>query len=441
MKQSNRNNKNENDQHAAQLTGKTRAQPPEGANPELPAAGAENPSLNKREEALPQTSPEGLPTMAESVTRHAQIPPASKFQFLLCGIDTLDLGLYVIWDMNWEKIKTLLEAKKEAAKGTTGLLCSSEDCRDFLFLPGGKPPNYRYHLQFPEYHIYIAISEHYGSSPNVYVSINSEVLWHEGISTILELLDIDLGMFGGIIRHVQPSRCDLCVDFKLDSPLTYSFLEILRVSRSRKVRMISNGNDLETYYCGSPDSPVQARIYNKGLEIMKSNKQWFLPLWGLDDPDGVWRVEFQLRRTFLKQYKINTLDDLWHKIGAIWEYLTGEWFSLRYQDKSKSERCTVHPWWLAVQECRERFGDMSNARRTFTSDALEPIQHTLAHIIGRLISIAAQSGIKDRKEAIEHLCRLLYKGTNDDKFTHEYRKRSVKLGYRGKRGGSDHEES
>lgn len=382
-----------------------------------------------------------LSSMAESVTRHAQNPPADNFQFLLCGIDTLDLGLYVSWNKDWKKVRTSLDQMKAAAQGTTGILDESDIGRKLLHLPSGKPPNYRYHLQFPEYHIYIAISECYQNSPNVYVTILAETFWHVGLSTILELLEFDLDHFGGTIDRIQPSRCDLCVDFKLSPPLTLEFIEAHRVSRSRKTRCIMNNKLLETFYSGSPNAAVQGRIYDKWKEIQQSNKQYFLNLWGTDDPQGVWRVEFQLRRPFLKQYKVQTLDDLFRTVGSMWHHLTGEWFSLRHPDTDKSERRSIHPWWEAVRQCGERFGDNLGIKRTFTSDTVEPIQHTLSHIVGRLITIAAQSGIRDRKEAIEHLSKLLDSRTDDEKFRSEYEKKSIRLGYRGKLGGANDEEA
>ena len=380
------------------------------------------------------------PSMAEPVTRHAQNPTVSNFQFLLCGIDTLDLGLFVVWDTTWDKTKAYLAERKDEAQGTPNLLCKTDIGREFLFLPGGKAPNYRYHLHFPEYHVYVAISDQFGRSPNVYVSINAETLWHLNFADILGLIKIDLGFLGGTVERIQPSRCDLCADFKISLPPDLTFIQQHRVSRSHKNRPWLDGDVLETYICGSPKSPVQIRIYDKSKEIQKTNKQWFLPLWGVDSAEGVWRVEFQLRRTLLHQYRINTLDDLWQKIGAMWEYLTNEWFSLRIPDDEKTERRTVHPWWLAVQECRERFGDLSDTRRTFTTDTVEPIQQTLAHICGRLVSIAAQEGIKDRMKAICHLSELIYARMDDEKFKSEYKKKSIKLGYRGEIGGSDYDE-
>lgn len=380
------------------------------------------------------------PSMAEPVTRHAPNPPAGNFQFLLCGIDTLDLGLYVKWDANWKAVCSLLEENKEASKGTKGLLDKTDIGREFLHLPGGKPPNYRYQLHFPEFRFYISISDEYQDTPNVYVTILSSVLWHENLSTILDLLEFDLSHFGGTIESIQPSRCDLCADFKLEAPPSFSFLESHRVSLTRKTRVYLGGDMLETYYSGAASSPAQTRIYDKGKEIQESNKQWFLPMWGLNDPTNVWRVEFQLRRPFLHSYRIKTLDDLWQKIGDMWGHLTMELFSLKIPDNDKAERRTIHPWWEAVQGCGERFGDLSGAKRTFTSDSMEPIQRSLAHICGRLVSIAAQKGIKDRAKAILHLEELIYARMDDEKFRSEYKKKSIKLGYLGKIGGTDDDE-
>jgi hypothetical protein len=194
--------------------------------------------------------------------------------------------------------------------------------------------------------------------------------------------------------------------------------------------MYMNSGILETYTAGSPSSPVQIRIYDKGKEIQKSSKHWFLPIWGLESGDDVWRVEFQLRRSFLHQYRITTLDTLWLNIGAIWQYLTAEWFSIRIPDNTKTERRTTHPWWLAVQECRNRFGDMSDAQRTFTSDTSEPIEKTLSHVIGRMVTIAVHKGISDKDEAIEYLNNLLKDKTEPVKFSQEYKKKTIRLGYR-----------
>lgn len=111
-------------------------------------------------------------SMAESVTRHALNPNVKEFRYLLCGIDSLDLGLYVDWDSDtWAEQIKQFQHKKEQSFGTTGLLDETIHGGKFLHLPSGKAPNYRFHLQFPEFHLYIAITEKALKSPNVYASI------------------------------------------------------------------------------------------------------------------------------------------------------------------------------------------------------------------------------------------------------------------------------
>jgi len=379
-------------------------------------------------------------SMAVSVTRHALNPPIENFQFLLCGIDTLDLGLFVTWNDQWHQTREMLEAKKQQAQEGKPAPESTDLDRQYLFLPNGKQPNYRYGIRFQEYLIFIAKSDSYRNSPNVYVSLSSSLLWHEPFATILELLALDLEHFGGTIDRIQPSRCDLSVDFRLTPPPDLPFFDQHRVSRSRYVNTHSTGGILETVYSGSPGSPVRVRIYEKGKEIQKSNKAWFHDLWGTQNPEHIWRVEFQLRRAFLHQYRINTLDDLWERIGSIWTYLTSEWFSLRLPDNDKAERRTIHPWWAAVQEAGDFLGVNSGARRQFDSDNPQAVDKILPYVFSRMITIAALSGIKDRKESIHKLVELLERYGSDTTFHGKLQEKLIRLGYRGTLGGADHDD-
>lgn len=379
-------------------------------------------------------------SMASPVTRLALNPPAHNFQLLLCGIDSLDLGLFVTWSANWEQICRDLDAKKANAQNLKTVLDTTDIGREFLHLPSGKPPNYRYHLQFLEYHLYFAITKEYGTSPNVYVSLNAAALWHVKLPGLLELLQFDIANYGGTIDRIQPSRVDLCADFRLDAPLTLPFLESHRVSRSRKTEVHMDGRDLETFYSGAPGAPLRLRIYDKSKEIIKNNKQWFGGIWNTDDLTNIWRVEFQIRRSILHQYRIRDLATLWDTIGSMWSYLTSEWFSLRLQDNDKAERRTVHPWWQAVQNCGPQFGSDNGARRIYKSDDVQTIAEILPHVFGRMITIAALSGVKDRVKSIHHLGRLLFESTDDAKFIEKYEEKLIKLGYRGTLGGSDDEE-
>jgi hypothetical protein len=386
---------------------------------------------------IPDGTTEPAFCMASPVTRHALNPPADNFELLDCGIDSLDLGLFVSWNDQWSQTREFLETGKQLAQEGKPVLYTTDLGRKYQHLPSGKPPNYRFGNRFPEYLSFIAKSDSYRKSPNVYISLSSSFLHHESFSTILDLITLDLEHFGGTIDRIQPSRCDLAVDFRLTPPPDFPFLELYSVSRSRKVSTHINSGILETYYSGSPAAPVRLRIYDKGKEIQISNKQWFLDLWHTDDPTNIWRVEYQLRRTFLHQFRINTLEDLWEKIGDIWAYLTECWFSLRLPDNDKAERRTIHPWWAAVQECGNILGVNNGERRRFDSDNPQQIDKILPHVFSRMITIAALSGIKDRKESISKLVELLDKYGCDTTFREKLDVKLLKLGYRGKLGGAD----
>lgn len=385
------------------------------------------------------TDGETAPEVAPSVTRNLLNPKMVNGQLLLCGIDTLDLGLYVCWDDNWKDIKQQLEEKKISAQSTTGIIDKTDLDREFLHLPSGKPPSFRFQLLFPEYRLYLSGSDKLQKTPNVYVSILAATLWHEELDDIIELLELDLANFGGTVARIKPSRLDLCADFKLSSPLDLDFLEHFKVTRSRMFKTFHNGDELESYYCGAADSPVQIRIYDKGKEIQSSNKQWFLNLWNIKESACVWRIEYQLRRSFLKQMKVNDLEGLKSSLGAIWHYLTADWFSLRLLDDDKAERRTVHPLWLAVQQAGVKFGEDNGIQRSYETDEILPVGKILPHIIGRWISIAAQCKIDDRKESMIHLFDLVNKFCNDEMFNRKYREKLIKLGYRGRLGGENDE--
>jgi hypothetical protein len=135
---------------------------------------------------------DGEDCMALSVTRHASNPTADQFKFLIRGIDTLDVGLYVSWGVGWKRRLLDLDKKKQRARRKGGLLIKMPSGRDCIFLPGGKGHNYRYHIQFEAYNLFIGKAAQSGSTPNVYLSISAKTLWLNGIETALSWIAEDL---------------------------------------------------------------------------------------------------------------------------------------------------------------------------------------------------------------------------------------------------------
>lgn len=377
----------------------------------------------------PGVPSESLSSMASSVTRHAQNPLSDSYELLVCGIDSLDLGLYILWNDKFNDFLFVLDSKKQDAMKAKGILDKNRHGREYIHLPSGKPPNYRYHLQFPEYHLYLSIAQTPQGSPNAYLSVNSEALWKYGLPFVLETLEIDLYHFGGTIERIQPSRVDMCADYRIPGGLSLPFLEGHRVSRAKETTFHLKNDILETYYVGSPSSPIRLRIYDKEKEIhAKGTKYWFADIWKSDDITNVWRVEFQMRRPFLKQFGIDSLEELWQKIGGVWVYLTEEWVSLRLQDNDRTARRSVLPWWETVQKAGNVFNTPSGMRRYGQDDILAPVEWYVSHVGGCLASFAARLKIDDCAEAVKALCDNLEGHWRQKDFKSEVTKRSIRLG-------------
>jgi len=373
----------------------------------------------------------GPGSMAESVTRHASTPFVEQFQFLLCGIDSLDLGLYVAWGSDWKRRLHSLDKKKQQARKKGGLLVGLPSGRSCIFKPGGKGENYRFHLQFEAYNLFIGKAARPGSSPNVYLSIASKTLWHNGIETALSWTTEDLkAIGGGSVQSVKVSRADLCSDYWIPGGLSYEFLLSHKVTHNDKNKMhLGGNNEVETYYAGNEKSPIQLRMYNKGLEVNKGGtKLWFLDLWQRESTEDIWRIEFQLRRPALKQFGINSIEDLKEKHASVWRYLTSKWFSLRIPDNEKAERKTIHPFWCAVQESFKQSDPGREVQRAYGSaGAVSPEWH-LSHIDGCLSSFAALLGITNRDDALHELKRRLTRRNNDEDFETSCIKKAIQRG-------------
>ena len=370
-------------------------------------------------------------SMAVSVTRHATNPHIETFQFLLCGIDSLDLGLYVVWGSDWKRRLGTFDKKKQQARKKGGLLIGLPSGRSCIFRPNGKGENYRFHLQFEAYNLFIGIAARPGSSPNVYLSIDAKTLWFNGIETALSWIAEDLrSIGGGSINFVQVSRVDLCSDFWVPGGLSYEFLLSHKVTHNRKGQLFLDDHDVETYYAGNKKTPILLRMYNKGVEVKQKggSKLWFLDLWQRESPEDVWRIEFEVKRRGLKEFGIHTLDDLKEKQAGLWVHLTSKWFSLRCPDNEKTERKTIHPFWCAVRECFQQNGPDSEVKRAYRPSGTASPEWYLSHMDGCLSSFAAHLGITNRDEALQELQRRLARRNNAKDFETAAIKKAIQRG-------------
>ncbi len=386
--------------------------------------------------AGPSDGAASVPGEAVSVTRLAQITKgSSKPVPLACGVDTLDLGLYITWGRRWDDLMSLLDLAKEQAAGTDGIPLVDGT---FLMLPGGKPPAYRWHLQWPEFHLYLGRSpEPQQKTPNGYASINAKTLWSMGVPGAVEFVSRRIKMLEGELQSIKPSRCDLAADFRLSGPLELPFLLDHRVPQHVQHSHNMTGSSLETFYHGAKKSPIQLRIYDKALEVFKGGtKLWFYDLWGATPADQVWRVEYQLRRESLKQFGINTVEDLIEKSGGLWQYLTEDWFSLRERDDSNTSRRTVLPWWEVVQSCAEQFGPSMKLYRSLETVGADSAWY-VSHCAGCLVGYAARERLMSFEEAAASIMRRMSTYFEQHDFQSKLSVKSIQLGYSGSSESAD----
>jgi len=362
-----------------------------------------------------------------SVTPITTVTGPREWQVLAVGVDSLYLDMGVRWRRDaWQKLVPELEQRRQEAANTTGILLRAGD--ELVIFPQGKAPNYRWHLQHPLGHLFLANQqEPVSQAGNVYVSIASQAIWKYGLRGAVQLVVSQIGRLGGYVRASKPSRCDVCVDLHIPGGLTEAFLQSHRVSVSDKNQGIRERDDLETYYVGAKSSPIMLRIYNKGVEVAKSNKLWFLDVWGKESPEDIWRVEFEIRRDVLRQFSIDTLPELYTKLPGIWEYLTTHWFSLRRHDNAHISRRSTHPFWQTIQQAGEALGKSTSVVREW-KHGVPDAAVTISRLLGYFKSYAALKARDELDGAVGALVQVIYESLTAEDFKAEVHKRMIVFG-------------
>ena len=345
---------------------------------------------------------------------------------LLSGVDTLDVNLYVEFAEDWPRIVAKLGELKRKASRNGGQVAGDGRCQ---VLASGKP-NFPFHVQFPDFQLYLSrTGGPIGDTPNVFVSVSAQLLWAKGPRAAIDHVRSKLAALAeGVEREERINRCDLCVDMLIPGGLTDEFLRRHAVCRSKDRRIHLGSDDLRTFYQGQPGAEIMLRVYDKSVEIEASGKTWFLPLWQITENVDVWRCEFQLRRTALKGFGINSLNDLSEKQGRVWRYLTEEWFSLRQQDNENATRRTAIPLWKMIQERAEQFGVCDEQIRRAAAVRSTDTAFLVKRVAGSVIGLAARKGINDLKEAWRQLEIEVAEEMKGRKFEVEVQRKAIELG-------------
>lgn len=355
---------------------------------------------------VPTPAPPG--SMGDAVIPHAPITESgpTEWKFLLCGIDTLDLGLYVNWQNAWPEIQPQIQHQwQRSREGQTAIWFHNVAGK--AIVTGSGMRNYRFHLQYPDFHMWIADKLEAKGYPNVYVSPTAKTLWTIGIDEFMAGLHRWFYELGATVDQLVVSRVDLAADFDIESGMTLDFLRTHRVSRTKKTNHFEDGSDLETFYVGKRKSHMHARIYDKRKQLKESsgNAELFQTLWG--GAKHPWRIEFELRRNILRGLSIHTVDDLKEQAGGLWRYLTEEWLSIRLPDNENTTRRTIHPWWVDVQGLADQFGPACAICRNPSDIPKVQTDWYVARIAGCVPPLAARLGLDRLEDALARMVEVV----------------------------------
>ena len=149
---------------------------------------------------------------------------------------------------------------------------------------------------------------------NIRIQLNAVGIYTLGIKSLVEYINT---VFLKEItnKHYPITRIDLNMfvqhDFKY---LRKEMILSKKKNHSANIGERSSGYELETYYVGK--KPFLLRIYNKHKELQTASTikrelmHNYFGVNGLDLEKPIFNVEFELHREFLKQYGIDTIEDV-----------------------------------------------------------------------------------------------------------------------------------
>ncbi len=322
------------------------------------------------------------------------------------GIDTLQCAYYCKYFRSpgidfrdlAEKKELIRQSKSKNPKAVT--LGNTE----FLLQPYGTSSGYPIVIENGDFKIEMGEF----NKPNFFVTYRSQSLWRDGAFSLHKKFLQWVSSIGYIhYQRESLSRVDFSFDYNLPS-MDFNLDDF--VSYSSKDSQHRQDGKVQTFTLGKGD--IVLRVYDKVAEIkQQSDKVWFFLLW--EQSENVWRIEWQVRKTILKQYGIVTFDDLKDKEGDLLRFLGSEHDTLRVPNNdSNPSRWPLHPLWIDLQQRIEELNHLGISRINGKQAVMEErLARMVISIYGYLKRIAAIQCIQGRSDMIDLDEVLKYLGT------------------------------
>jgi hypothetical protein len=226
----------------------------------------------------------------------------------------------------------------------------------FLILPRGRRA-WSYWLTSPDCELAL------GRNPQgvtAYAQLHSAYLHERGP-------ELAVGMVGTLLQanvmagpfQLIGSRVDVYADVQ---GWAFNLTDLERFAsrgRFREAFPVSDEGSAEVFMAGRRVTgfrfgrdAVVARVYDKTADIRRRPVSWLPEVWGeRDETLPVWRVEFQLRRRAIAEFRVTEFDEVLASAQDFWRHCTEEWLTLRVRRRNRQRaRWPVDPSWVEVQQ-------------------------------------------------------------------------------------------
>ena len=283
--------------------------------------------------------------------------------FLISGHDTVEVAYYLHagneTTLDFDQLVGIKESLKSSkSRNPTLVRLGSEE---FLLASHGTRSGYPLLLENESFTLQAGAS----NQPSFFVTYRSIALWHLGLEALHERF---LGWARSVGLVVMQPEAVSRMDYAFDYHLTeLDFDEDNFVTGFVKDNQHRKNGTVQTFRLGQGN--LVLRVYNKSDEIIESSsKTWLYELWGRDS--DVWRVEWQARKEWLRDYGIKTVSNLQERQGDLLTDLVNDHTKLciKSGDTNRS-RWLLHPLWMDLQEQVERMPAFG-VERDLNMDAL-----------------------------------------------------------------------
>lgn len=341
-----------------------------------------------------------------------------SFRQVLHGHDTIECAYYLAplpdCSLNYEQLTVERDTLRQAKIRRP--LAIRLGCEEFLLAPNGTKSGYPFLIENDSFSIQFGEF----NKPNFFVTYRSFALWQFGAEALhRRFLQWAASVGFTTFQPERLSRVDFTFDYQIDA---IDFDEDNFVTAATKDKQFRKNRQTQTFVFGEGD--VMLRVYNKVDEITeKSAKTWFFDLWGCSE--NVWRIEWQVRKQWLRVIGIRSFADLMERQGDLLRTLVNHHTTLRVvTDDSNRSRWPIHPLWANLQSRVAEMDGLGVVKELDPVALLEERETRMAiSIYGYLKRIGAIQGIKRKTPEIgfeESLAALQHKLTRiHDAFTWE----------------------